>query len=111
MSIEVRFLVYCSKCGFKNEDDAEVCSKCGVSLQTSRYEKRGARGRRVEDDCFGLPHGGAIVGLIIGIIIILWGLTQIVPGLLPENFELWWLIIIIIGVLIISGSLYRFSRR
>ena len=101
-------MVYCSKCGFNNEDNAENCTKCGASLQISRYERRSAR--RMEDECFGLPHGGAIVGLIIGIVIILWGLTQ-VPGLLPENFELWWLIIIIFGVLIIAGSLYRFSRR
>lgn len=101
-------MAYCSKCGFNNEDDAENCAKCGASLQISRYERRGAR--RVEAECFGLPHGGAIVGLIIGIIIILWGLTQ-VPGLLPENFELWWLIVIIFGVLIIAGSLYRSRRR
>jgi len=101
-------LVYCSKCGFKNADDAATCAECGASLQISRYERRGAR--RVEDECFGLPHGGAIVGLIIGLIIIVWGLTQ-VPGLLPENFELWWLIIIVFGLLIIAGSLYRFIRR
>jgi len=73
-----------------------------------RSERRG--GRRVEDECFGLPHGGAIVGLIIGIAIILWGLTQ-VPGLLPENFEFGWLIIVVFGMLIIAGALYRLSRR
>jgi len=106
--LEFGFLVYCSKCGFKNEDDAKICAKCRSSLQMPHYERRSAR--RVEDECFGLPHGGAIVGLIVGMIIILLGLTQ-VPGLLPENFELWWLIIIVFGVLIIAGSLYRFSRR
>ncbi len=101
-------MVYCSKCGSNNEEGAEFCAKCGASLQLSRYERR--RPRHVEDGCFGLPHGGAIVGLIIGIIIILWGLTQI-PGVLPENFELWWLIIIAFGVLMIAGAIYRLSRR
>ncbi|MCK4435715.1 zinc-ribbon domain-containing protein, partial [Candidatus Bathyarchaeota archaeon] len=24
-------LVYCTKCGLKNEDDATVCAKCGAS--------------------------------------------------------------------------------
>jgi hypothetical protein len=107
-AIGVVFLVYCSKCGFKNEDAAATCAQCGAALQISRRERRG--GRRVEDECFGLPHGGIIVGLIIGIIVILWGLTQ-VPGLLPENFELWWLIVIVFGVLLVAGSLYRLSRR
>lgn len=108
MSVGVDSLVYCSKCGFKNEDDVENCAKCGMPLQMSRVERRG--GRRVEDECFGLPNGSIIVGIIIGIMIILWGLTQ-VPGLLPENFELWWLILITFGILIIAGSLYRLSRR
>ena len=80
-----------------------------VSLQM--LLSKSSRERRVEDECFGLPHGGAIVGLIIGIIIILWGLTQVMPGLLPAGFSLWWLIIIIFGVLIVAGALYKFSRR
>ncbi len=102
-------MVYCSKCGFKNEDDAEVCSKCGASLQISRIERR-RRAKRVEDECFGLPHGGAIVGLFIGIIIILWGLTQL-PGLLPEEFKFWPWIIVVFGVLIAAGALYGLTRR
>ena len=103
----VDIMVYCAKCGLKNEDTSEYCTKCGASLKISRHESR--RTRHVEDECFGLPRGGSIVGLIIGIIIILWGLTQI-PGMLPEGFNLWWLIIIAFGILMIAGSLYKFSR-
>jgi len=33
--------------------------------------------RRMENDCFGLPKGGAIFGLLLGVIIILVGLQQI----------------------------------
>lgn len=101
--------MYCPKCGFKNQDEAEFCSNCGANLKISGSERRITRRQR-EDECFGLPHGGAIVGLLFGIIIILWGLTQ-VPGLFPEGFEFWWLIIIIFGVLIIAGSLYKSGRR
>jgi len=89
-------------------------------LKISGSERRTTRRQREDecfglphggaDECFGLPHGGAIVGLLFGIIIILWGLTQ-VPGLFPEGFEFWWLIIIIFGVLIIAGSLYKSGRR
>jgi len=25
-------MVYCAKCGTKNEEDAEFCKKCGASL-------------------------------------------------------------------------------
>ncbi len=67
------------------------------------------REKRVEDECFGLPHGGAIFGLFIGMVIILWGITQI-PGLLPPNFEFGWLVIIAFGLLIIAGAIYKLAR-
>jgi hypothetical protein len=104
-------LVYCSKCGFKNEDDVEVCGECGAPLQMSRVERWGRRrAKRTEDECFGLPYGGTIVGLFIGLIIILWGLTQ-VPGLLPADIGLWPWIVIFFGLLIIAGALYGVTRR
>ncbi|MCW3981105.1 MAG: zinc-ribbon domain-containing protein [Candidatus Bathyarchaeota archaeon] len=104
-------MVYCSKCGSKNEDDVEFCAQCGASLKKPSLEKRyRARRKRLEDECFGLPHGGAIAGLIFGAIIILWGLS-LIPNLLPEGFELWWFIIIIFGVLMVAGALYRLGRR
>ena len=68
------------------------------------------REKRVEDECFGLPRGGAIFGLFIGIVIILWGLTQI-PGLLPEDFNFGWLVIVAFGLLIIAGAVYKLARR
>ncbi len=104
-------MVYCSKCGFKNEDDAEACGKCGASLKAPRFERRRPRKeRRMEDECFGLPHGGAIVGLLIGAIIVLWGLSQI-PDLFPKGLPFWPLIIIVFGVLIVAKALYGFGRR
>lgn len=103
-------MVYCSKCGFQNEDPtAKTCSKCGAPFQMSVTESRRSRRKR-EDECFGLPHGGAIVGILIGIGIILWGLSQL-PGLLPEGFDFWPVIIIVFGILIVAGALYGFSRR
>jgi ribosomal protein L40E len=104
-------MVYCTKCGTKNEEDAVVCVKCGASLVTRPAWRR--ERKRPETECFGLPHGGAIVGLIIGVIIILVGLSQ-VPGLLPEidlGKYIGPLAIIILGVLILAGALYSYSRR
>ena len=109
-------MVYCTKCGTKNEEDVKYCTKCGANLEVSREKKleRHAKewgeqfGKRAEEECFGLPHGGAIVGLIIGVIIIIAGISW-VAGI---NIENWWaLIIIIFGILIVAGALYSFRRR
>jgi uncharacterized membrane protein YvbJ len=120
-------LVYCIKCGAKNEEDARYCIKCGTDLKVSQekgFEKRaeewgerfGKRaeewgeqfGKRAEEDCFGLPHGGLIIGLILGIIIIVAGLS-LLAGIVLWFF--WPIILIIFGILIIVGVLYSLSRR
>jgi uncharacterized membrane protein YvbJ len=98
-------MVYCTKCGTKNEDDAVVCVNCKEPLgsnQTVRRERR-----RKENECFGLPHSGSIAGLVIGLIIILWGVTAV----LGIEFELWAFIVIIFGTLMVAGALYTISRK
>jgi hypothetical protein len=106
-------LVYCPKCGTKNEDTAEFCVKCGASLQTGTYTSRRYERRRAEEQCFGLPHGGAIVGVVIGVIILLWGvleLAQLSGWIASYSQDFWVVIIIIIGVLMIAGAAYRITR-
>ena len=128
-------MVYCARCGTQNKDDAKHCTQCGSTLDGTREksleqraeewgEEFGRRaeewgedfGRRVEEGCFGLPHGGVIVGLLFGIIVIIVGLSM-VPGLIPPEIRMaaepyfWPTIIIIVGVLGIAGALYRFTRR
>jgi len=100
-------MVYCTNCGTKNEDDAKVCIKCGqplVGTQPMRQYRR-----RREDECFGLPQGGAIVGLIIGVIIILWGISSIAEIDFGSYF--WPIIIIIFGILMVAGAIYKYSRK
>lgn len=101
-------MVYCTKCGAKNPDDAVVCAQCGASLEAGTYTSR-RHERRREEECFGLPWGGAIAGIIFGLIIILAGLSWLL------GFEFWkifWpLIVIIFGILILAGSLYGLRRR
>lgn len=100
-------MVYCTKCGTKNKDDAVVCVKCKEPLGSHPPIKH--KRRRKENECFGLPNGGAIAGLVIGLIIILWGVTQI----FGEDFGeyLWPVVIVIFGTLMIAGALYTMSRR
>ena len=126
-------MVYCTKCGTKNEEAAAYCIKCGAKLGVSReetWDKRvekwgedfGKRaeewgenfGKRAEKECFGLPHGGLIFGLLIGIIIILVGVSALLTGFeVIENFwpTFWPLIIVAFGLLIAAGALYSLTRR
>ena len=116
-------MVYCPKCGAQNEDEASICLSCGAALKLSRRQKRGWEekikirpkefsqgaervGRRMEDECFGLPGGGSIVGVLIGLAIILVGASE----LFGWNIDLGPFAIIAVGVLIVAGVLYRQSQ-
>lgn len=103
----VNKMVYCTKCGTKNEEDAVICVKCKEPLSSQQTVRR--ERRRKENECFGLPNAGAIAGLVIGLIIILWGVSSV----LGEDFGrfLWPLIIIIFGTLMVAGALYSIGRR
>ena len=119
-------MVYCSKCGTKNEESVEHCVKCSAKLNFSKekdWEKRleegaeefGRRaeawgesfGKRAEDECFGLPHGGSIFGLVFGIVIIIVGILWI-TGI---TFNIWPFFIVIVGILILAGALYTLTRK
>jgi uncharacterized membrane protein YvbJ len=103
-------MVYCHNCGTKNEDDDEYCSKCGEPLNEDverRY--RPEHRQRQRDECFGLPQGNIIVPLIIGVILILSGLSSF------YGFQFWqylWpALIVLIGLLIIAGAINRARRK
>jgi uncharacterized membrane protein YvbJ len=97
-------MVYCTKCGTQNADDARVCSKCGASLYAVGEREHY---RRMESECFGIPRGGTIVAIAIGVIIVLWGLFAI----FAPNVNVWPIAVIIFGILIVIGALYGLSRR
>lgn len=60
-----------------------------------------------KDECFGLPQGGTIFGLFIGILIVLWGLSSVFGW----HIELGTFAIIAFGLLIIAGAIYGLTRR
>lgn len=118
-------MVYCVKCGTKNPDEAKKCSQCGASLYSLTEVEHAKRKNdecfgthvgaepheRVEKECFGIPRGGAVVGLAIGIIIVLAGLSLLLKELL-HIFVPWWpFVIIIFGVLVIIGAIYGLRSR
>ena len=82
-------MVYCSKCGTQNEDNALDCIKCKAPLQSTLPERsRQPRERRWEDECFGLPFGGIIFSLGIGGLIIFSGLAALFPEDIGHIFGL-----------------------
>jgi ribosomal protein L40E len=116
-------LVYCPKCGAENEDAAEKCVKCGASLYSTKRASRrrddacfGPREERhFGEECFGLPYGGAIVGLLFGVIILILGAAWVVSLSLGIEIDVWKFIgpvvVIFIGALIVAGVVYGLSHR
>jgi len=106
------FLVYCTKCGTKNEEDAVVCVKCGASLEVAPPSRRPER-KHVEEECFGIPRGGTVVGLAIGVIILLWGAIMFLQQVevIPPEVSPWPFAVIIFGILIIIGAYFGLRRR
>ena len=112
---EVFLMVYCQKCGSENVDTADFCKKCGTALAPMKaFEKRaGVWGRRVgeraEEECFGVTGGGAIFGIIFGVIIIGLGYSLVL------GIQLWMLIgpiiALIIGILVIICALNSVRRK
>jgi uncharacterized membrane protein YvbJ len=105
-------MVYCVKCGTKNPDDAKVCSQCGASLYPVR-EERERYYRRYEHECFGIPGGGAVLGLAIGIIIVIAGLIWFFQqaNLIGPEVSVWPFAAILFGILIVIGALFGMRRR
>ncbi|HXZ98312.1 MAG TPA: zinc-ribbon domain-containing protein, partial [Candidatus Acidoferrum sp.] len=96
-------LVYCVRCGAKNPDDATVCAQCGKPLMGV---ERG-RTRHEEEMCFGMPHHWG--SILVGLFIIVLGLSILFQSLLAIQF--WPLVLIFIGIAVLLGGLYRYSRR
>ena len=65
--------------------------------------------RQMRDECFGLPHGGAIAAIILGAIIVIFGFAWL-TGLDIWKY-MWPILIIIVGALIIAGAVYGMTRR
>ena len=63
--------------------------------------------KRARDECFGLPRGGAIFGLLIGIIIVFVGLQLVFRW----DIDIGPYATIIVGILFAAGAIYGLSRR
>jgi hypothetical protein len=115
------FMPYCPNCGTKNEEGAEVCVNCQQPLYETRRRRTrregcyGApRAERPEEECFGLPHGGIIVGIIFGLLLLIGGILLILQqtlGISVSGALIGPAILIIIAILILAGAIYQLGRR
>jgi hypothetical protein len=64
------------------------------------------RERHPRDECFGLPNSSAIAGIVFGVLIIIWGLSV----LFEWEINVMAVLVVLFGVLIVSGTLYRVTR-
>jgi uncharacterized membrane protein YvbJ len=107
-------MVYCTRCGTLNADDAAICTNCGASLngQTAPsrpYNRRWRRENWEERREYHRRTGGFVI-LAIGLIIILAGISALFAEV--YNVDIPWgaIILVFIGVIIIVAGL-RSRRR
>jgi len=97
-------MVYCTKCGELNEDGAEYCTKCEASL-TARDRTRRVRSDR--DMCFGAPMEGHVLGIFFGLMIVLWGVSQI----MNIDVNLFAIVAVVSGLYIVWNALKKSDNR
>jgi len=102
-------MVYCQKCGAENTDEADFCKKCGAPLAPIKRTWRQKYGTRAEEECFGVTGGGAICGIIIGIIIVVLGFSLVIQT--NFLFLIGPLIGLLVGFLILICALNSIRRK
>ena len=100
-------MVYCTKCGTENDDNALECKNCGAPLKPPAYRYR-RNDWDTGDACFG-GRSKTTWPIIIGIFLIILGASTLLDEFFPWlGFNvLWPLFIIGIGVLIIANAMRR----
>ncbi|MFQ6095318.1 MAG: zinc-ribbon domain-containing protein [Candidatus Bathyarchaeia archaeon] len=96
-------MVYCPKCGAKNEDNTTYCASCGTNL----IVRRERRADEYEEMCFGGRRGSPIWGIIFGAIILIFGATMLLEQVYDIDIEFWPLVVILVGILIIVSAISR----
>jgi len=99
-------MIYCQKCGAKNEDTAVRCVQCGESLYVTRPE----RSKREEEMCFG--GRGPWGSVVAGVVIILIGFAFLAQQIYHMAWErMWPVFLVVIGLAIIIGAVISYPRR
>jgi uncharacterized membrane protein YvbJ len=115
-------MVYCQKCGTKNDDDAEFCKKCSTALKGTGKITKKEQDDKCEEECavgkqspFAKVFWGALI-IIIGLAILFNVVIEntSLKDQLPKelvNFEFWWIIGLLIAVAFIVTGLRLAFRK
>jgi predicted nucleic acid-binding Zn ribbon protein len=100
----------CTRCSAENAEDARYCIQCGASLQPSGVGAE-RQGMREKDSRFNRSRPVSFFWLLVGVAIVLWGLSDLLAIYLKIRLEVWPLIVIVLGLYLIYRALYRTRRR
>ncbi|UCH05795.1 MAG: zinc-ribbon domain-containing protein [Candidatus Thorarchaeota archaeon] len=106
-------MVYCQSCGQENSENATFCSNCGAAIREDAPPPAARQPKKPDEECFGLPYGDAICGVVFGSIIIISGLAYFFGW----DFSTLWettigpYLIILFGALIILGAIYSSTTK
>ena len=70
------------------------------------------RGRTKQEEhmCFGMPSGWG--GVLVGAFIIIMGVLMVYQQYAHVSYDAFWpLVLVFIGIAVVLGGLYRYSRR
>ena len=96
-------MVYCSICGEQNPDEREYCSKCGGALHPDRPYRRTWHYEKAPFS----PLRGVGLWIFLGLMIILWGATEIMREFFGLRINFLALVAIIFGAIIVAGAVKR----
>jgi ribosomal protein L40E len=113
-----RKMVYCTKCGTQNPDDANVCSHCGAPIQRVAagsddwgpyWRHRDYRDR----EQYYVRRSGGFGALFVGAIVVIFGLTLFFSQYynVPVNWNAAWAVILILVGLWLILVAFRVRRR
>lgn len=105
-------MVHCTRCEAKGEGNAVEWESLGAPLKVSEGWSR--RSRREEEMCFGAegcfrPWFGRAAGMVLGLFIVFIGLLGFIGSYF--HVDVWWLVLVAIGVIIIVGGYTAYSRQ
>lgn len=117
-------MVYCSKCGKKNDDAAEFCNQCGQRLAPSQKQIEKDWEEHCERECSGKEDSSVwrffwgLVVLCIGIWIIFELVLKNLADEIAElawiksiSFPFWWVIGAAFGIIVIAAGIRILIRK
>lgn len=110
-------MVYCTKCGNQNPENAEFCGKCGANLRMPMMGQQKECDKNCDDQCAGGRRGASlfwgVLVIVIGVAVAIWALSEggvRLPAWITTN-SVGMLIGIIIAIALVVTGISIIVRR